>query len=156
VEIESSLLIQATDEEAFDGTCFRRLTGLLVRAPHDGDGSLETGIRARRARAATSLRLEDAPARRESRDRIMFTPRRRRGSSLAPSGELRSRNELFGAHGAFPSSFPSPSRSPSAATESYFPRGTTIVTCTATDASGNQATCMFLVVVTATILPRTL
>jgi len=30
---------------------------------------------------------------------------------------------------------------------SFFPRGTTLVTCTATDASGNQASCQFPVVV---------
>ena len=29
---------------------------------------------------------------------------------------------------------------------SFFPRGTTFVTCTATDDSGNQATCVFPVV----------
>ena len=33
---------------------------------------------------------------------------------------------------------------------SFFPRGTTTVTCTATDAAGNQATCSFPVVVTLT------
>ncbi|HEX6885160.1 MAG TPA: HYR domain-containing protein [Planctomycetota bacterium] len=32
---------------------------------------------------------------------------------------------------------------------SYFPRGTTVVTCTATDASGNEATCQFKVTVQA-------
>jgi hypothetical protein len=30
---------------------------------------------------------------------------------------------------------------------SFFPRGTTLVTCTATDASGNQSTCQFPVTV---------
>ena len=30
---------------------------------------------------------------------------------------------------------------------SFFPQGTTIVTCTATDAAGNQSTCQFPVVV---------
>lgn len=30
---------------------------------------------------------------------------------------------------------------------SFFPRGTTLVTCTATDASGNEASCLFPVVV---------
>jgi hypothetical protein len=34
---------------------------------------------------------------------------------------------------------------------SFFPRGTTIVTCTATDASGNQSVCLFPVVVMPTI-----
>jgi hypothetical protein len=32
---------------------------------------------------------------------------------------------------------------------SHFPRGTTLVTCTATDFSGNQATCRFPVTVGA-------
>jgi hypothetical protein len=39
---------------------------------------------------------------------------------------------------------------------SVFPRGTTIVTCTATDESGNQSVCMFPVVVAPTIRPRQL
>jgi hypothetical protein len=37
---------------------------------------------------------------------------------------------------------------------SSFPRGTTIVTCTATDAAGNQATCQFPVVVSPSVRPR--
>jgi hypothetical protein len=37
---------------------------------------------------------------------------------------------------------------------SFFPRGTTIVTCTATDASGNQSVCTFPVVVMPTIRER--
>jgi len=37
---------------------------------------------------------------------------------------------------------------------SFFPRGTTIVTCIATDASGNQATCMFPMVVQPSIRRR--
>jgi hypothetical protein len=34
---------------------------------------------------------------------------------------------------------------------SHFPRGTTLVTCTATDASGNQATCQFPVTVVTVV-----
>ena len=37
---------------------------------------------------------------------------------------------------------------------SFFPRGTTIVTCTATDLSGNRSVCMFPVVVMPTVLRR--
>jgi len=39
---------------------------------------------------------------------------------------------------------------------SFFPRGTTLVTCTATDASGNESVCTFPVVVTPTIRERRL
>jgi hypothetical protein len=39
---------------------------------------------------------------------------------------------------------------------SFFPRGTTMVTCTATDASGNQSMCMFPVVVMPTIREKRL
>ena len=39
---------------------------------------------------------------------------------------------------------------------SFFPRGTTMVTCTATDTSGNQATCTFPVVVLPSFVQRTL
>lgn len=39
---------------------------------------------------------------------------------------------------------------------SYFPRGTTMVTCTATDASGNQSVGTFPVVVLPSVLPRRL
>jgi hypothetical protein len=37
---------------------------------------------------------------------------------------------------------------------SFFPRGTTFVTCTATDASGNQSTCEFPVTVVAKKIRR--
>jgi hypothetical protein len=37
---------------------------------------------------------------------------------------------------------------------SFFPRGTTIVTCTATDASGNSATCEFPVHVLSKVRER--
>jgi hypothetical protein len=37
---------------------------------------------------------------------------------------------------------------------SFFPRGTTMVTCTATDSAGNQSACSFPVTVQATTLPR--
>jgi hypothetical protein len=37
---------------------------------------------------------------------------------------------------------------------SFFPRGTTVVTAIATDASGNQATCTFPVIVLPTVRPR--
>ena len=37
---------------------------------------------------------------------------------------------------------------------SFFPRGTTMVTCTATDASGNESMCMFPVTVTLAVRPR--
>jgi len=37
---------------------------------------------------------------------------------------------------------------------SFFPRGTTLVTCTATDASGNQSTCEFPVTVAPKVRPR--
>jgi hypothetical protein len=39
---------------------------------------------------------------------------------------------------------------------SFFPRGTTVVTCIATDASGNQATCTFPVIVMPTVQARRL
>ena len=39
---------------------------------------------------------------------------------------------------------------------SFFLRGTTMVTCTATDAPGNQSVCAFPVVVMPTILERRL
>ena len=44
---------------------------------------------------------------------------------------------------------PSPSVVCVPASGSYFPRGTTLVTCTATDASGNQAVSTFPVTVTS-------
>jgi hypothetical protein len=37
---------------------------------------------------------------------------------------------------------------------SFFPRGTTLVTCTATDASGNQSVCQFPVIVRPTVRER--
>ena len=37
---------------------------------------------------------------------------------------------------------------------SFFPRGTTLVTCTATDRSGNQATCSFPVTVQGSVSRR--
>jgi hypothetical protein len=51
---------------------------------------------------------------------------------------------------------PAPSVVCAPSSGSFFPRGTTIVTCTATDACGNQSVCMFPVVVMPTIRERRL
>ena len=63
----------------------------------------------------------------------------RRGS---PSGEI-----VFFSVTATDDSDPSPTVVCVPPSGSFFPQGTTIVTCTATDASGNESMCMFPVVV---------